>query len=266
MLYLVAQRLVIVAIAAAIATILRPSLPGILRRLGLERTNYAGQPIGTGAGLLFVACVLPWIALREASQLLCLAVIGFGLLGFIDDRWGTSEFKGLRGHFRALRSGRVTTGLLKAAGGLALSAGLAWRIAPGPAAIVSALLIALSANLFNLLDLRPLRTLKLFWLCALGLLWTSPLLLAQLAGLSLGYAPLEARRRVMLGDTGANALGGAVGVAAALALPSEAQLIAVVLVAAFHYWAEKHSLTAWIQSHPMARALDEWGWHRADGS
>ena len=128
------------------------------------------------------------------------------------------------------------------------------------AAVLSALLIALSANLLNLLDLRPLRTLKGFWLFSAGLLWSAPPLLAQLWGVSLPYARLEAQRRVMLGDTGANALGGALGTAAMLALPLWSQGLLVLLLLGFHWWAEKHSLSAWIEARPWARRLDGWGW------
>jgi UDP-N-acetylmuramyl pentapeptide phosphotransferase/UDP-N-acetylglucosamine-1-phosphate transferase len=71
---------------------------------------------------------------------------------------------------------------------------------------------------------------------------------------------LEARRRVMLGDTGANALGGALGTAAAMLLPLWTQAAAVMLLLGFHLWAEKHSLSAWIEARPWARQVDGWGW------
>lgn len=238
-----------------------PLLPSALRALGLERSNYQGQPIGAGAGLLFVVSALPWLAHHSPAALrLTVAVLGFGVLGFADDRWGTAEFKGLRGHLRALRSGRVTTGLVKAVGGAALALGLAFWTTPRLEAGLGALLIALSANLLNLLDLRPLRTLKAFWLLSAGLVWSAPPLLAQLWGLSLPYARLETKRRVMLGDTGANALGGVLGTAAAMLLPQWVQGLVVLLLLAFHLWAEKHSLSAWIEARPWARRIDGWGW------
>lgn len=243
--------------------VLVPLLPRMLRTLGLERSNYQGQPIGTGAGLLFAASALPWLLFGQPTDLrLTTAVLGYGVLGFIDDHWGTAEFKGLRGHLRALRGGRVTTGFLKAAGGALLALGLALWGNLSAAAILSALLIALSANLLNLLDLRPLRTLKGFWLLSAGLLGSAPPLLALLWGLSLPYARLEARRRVMLGDTGANALGGTLGTAAMLALPLWAQGMLVLLLLGFHLWAEKHSLSGWIEARPWARRLDGWGWRK----
>lgn len=244
-----------------VGRVLAPLLPRVLRGLGLERTNYQGQPIGTGAGLLFVLAALPWPIVGGAHDLQpVVAVLGYGALGFIDDRWGTAEFKGLRGHLRALGKGRVTTGLIKAAGGALLALALALSLRVSGWSVVSALLIALSANLLNLLDLRPLRTLKGFWLLSAGLLWAGPPLLSLLWGLSLPYARLEASRRVMLGDTGANAFGGVVGVSAALVLPLWTQAVCVALLLAFHLWAEKHSLSAWIEARTWARRIDGWGW------
>jgi UDP-GlcNAc:undecaprenyl-phosphate/decaprenyl-phosphate GlcNAc-1-phosphate transferase len=156
---------------------------------------------------------------------------------------------------------------VKALGGAALALALAWSVRPGPFVLLSAALIALTANAFNLLDLRPLRTLKLFWLLGGLLAVPGPPLLRHLLVLSLLYAPLEARRRLMLGDTGSNALGGAVGMVSVLLLPVWAQALTVLLLLAFHLWAERYSLTAWIEAHPLAKRLDDLGWrHHEDGS
>lgn len=235
-------------------------LPALLTRLGLERTNFQGKPIRSGAGLLFVLCAFPWGLMHGRATLLCtVALTGYGVLGFIDDRWGTAEFKGLRGHFRALRGGRVTTGLVKAVGGVLLAGGLALLLPASQSPVTAAPLIALCANLLNLLDLRPLRALKGFWFLSLGLLPWAPLPLAQVWGLSLPYARREAWGELMLGDTGSNALGGLLGVCLALQTPSwlQAGLVAGLLL--FHAWAEKHSLSRWIEGRAWARAVDRWG-------
>src|SRR2546423_23462 len=81
-----------------------------------------------------------------------------------------------------------------------------------------------------------LRALKGFWLLGAGLAATGPPVLAQFLGLSIPYARLEARREVMLGDTGANALGAALGVGAALVLPIWAQALALLVLVLFHAW------------------------------
>jgi ribonuclease BN (tRNA processing enzyme)/UDP-N-acetylmuramyl pentapeptide phosphotransferase/UDP-N-acetylglucosamine-1-phosphate transferase len=236
-------------------------LPDLLRGLGLERRNYRDEWVPTAGGLLFAFAALMWIGFEFAIEVRATAVaaLGFALLGLLDDRWGADGPKGLRGHLGALASGRLTTGLLKLAGGLALALALGYWLRRGWEAPAAAVLIALCANTFNLLDLRPLRALKMFWLLGVPLALAGSPVIAQFLGLSLPYAWLESRRRVMLGDTGANLLGGALGTAAAALLPAEAVLGASALLAAFHLWAERHSLTVWIAARPWARALDDWG-------
>lgn len=260
-------RLILFAASVLTGALVTQLLPMLLRALGLQRTNFSGHPIGSGGGVLFLLSVLPWFWLPAArAQWPAVgAVVGFGLLGLLDDRWGTAEHKGLRGHLRGLRSGRVTTGLVKAAGGGLLACTLAWLIRPSAEAVVSAPVIALTANAFNLLDLRPLRALKAFWLLAVPLLLPGPAVCVQIFGLSLPYARLEAQRRVMLGDTGANALGALLGLTACLVLPPWAQCLCLAALVGLHAWAEKHSISAWIDARPWARALDGWGWRPRAG-
>lgn len=237
-------------------------LPILLRRLGLERTNFRQRTILTGGGICFLVACAPWLLLPvpAAARVIAGTALVFGLLGAVDDRWGTAEFKGLRGHFSALRQGRVTTGLLKAVGGLLVAAVAAWGLHPGLLAIPTALLIALTANLCNLLDLRPLRTLKLFWLLGVLSAPFGPPSLAGLLGISWSYARLESRREVMLGDTGANCLGAALGCTLAVVLPPIGIATGVAALGLFHLWAERHSLTEWISRHEWARQIDGWGW------
>lgn len=183
--------------AAATAALLLPLLVPLLRVLGLERRNFAGEPILTAAGLapaLATAAVslaaahagdrrlpIPF-ALRGADlaplgEALACAALLFAGLGLIDDLWGSRDAGGLRGHLRCLvRERRLTTGLIKAVGGatagcalgalivrqtpgaLAVSVSRTWEVA-GRAVLIGAW-IALAANATNLLDLRPLRALK----------------------------------------------------------------------------------------------------------
>lgn len=237
-----------------------PLLPTLLRALRLERVNYSGAPIFTGAGIGFWLAPLSLLWLTPRQLPLVIALWCFGILGLIDDRWGTAEHKGLRGHLGALRRGQVTTGLLKAAGGLIVALSLAWWLERSYLALLGGLLIALTANFFNLLDLRPLRLLKVFWLLGLPLALAGCAPVAACLGFSLPYGRREARREWMLGDAGSNALGALLGTAAVSMLPLAGQVAAVLLLLVFHVWAEKHSLTRWIEARPWARRVDGWGW------
>ncbi len=130
------------------------------------RANHRGEPVtllegpavATGAAL--AAAVAPGLPPRARAGLV-LATVGAGGFGGYDDLAGSSSRRGFRGHLGALAHGEVTTGAVKLGGigatGLAASA----LLGGGPADVaVNAALIAGSANLLNLFDLRPGRAIK----------------------------------------------------------------------------------------------------------
>ena len=247
----------------------------LVSRYDLRRQNFLKQRIPFLAGLAFVlggeffyaseALAAGWQ--HSLASVFFLVTLGFGGLGLLDDLKGDRSAGGFRGHFRMLRQGKITTGAVKAIGGglLSLVAGCLIT-APGPlwTALVAGLLIALSANTLNLLDLRPGRCLFGFGVGVLVIFLTlwgqhsllSGLLLWAAAAFAVILYPLDAGGTVMLGDTGANAFGAVLGVASAIYFPVWGQLIVVVLMLAFQIWCEKHSLTKFIESHALLRALD----------
>lgn len=257
---------VALAAGAVAAPLLAALLPGLLHRLGLRRTSYTGRAILTGGGLAALPVLVPFLLLPDRNAALAAGTgLGCLALGLADDAFGVrhperaAAWRGVRGHLRALRHGQLTTGLLKAAGVLAVGAAAGWLHA-GPAGLPRAcLLTALGANLLNLLDLRPLRALKLFWLLGAAMVPVAPATLAALLGATWAYARREARGEVMLGDAGANCLGAVLGLCAYLVLPVPAAWATAALAAVFHLWAERCSLSAWIERHAWARRLDDWG-------
>jgi UDP-GlcNAc:undecaprenyl-phosphate GlcNAc-1-phosphate transferase len=78
------------------------------------------------------------------------------------------------------------------------------------------------------------------------------------------YAPLEARRRGMLGDTGANALGALLGVVGCVVLPVAGLVTLALILAVLSLYAETHSLSALIRSHPLLDRCDRWGWRKGE--
>lgn len=198
---------------------------------------------------------------RAASLLM----IGAGALSGAYDDLGAARRehqgdKGLRGHFAALRAGRPSGGVVKVAViGAASVAAARITGARGPDVALRALAIAGSANAVNLLDLRPGRAAKA--VLAVG----GPLLLgryggaaAAAAGAAAGALPADLRERSMLGDTGANALGGLLGVRLAL-LPLWARLAAAAAAAGLSVVSERVSFSAVIADTPWLAAADRWG-------
>jgi UDP-GlcNAc:undecaprenyl-phosphate/decaprenyl-phosphate GlcNAc-1-phosphate transferase len=198
---------------------------------------------------------------------IAVASVGSGLVGAYDDLQGSSQARGFRGHLRALRAGQLTSGMIKVLGvgvSAAAAAALLQRSRPGfpkPAyrilgGLLDTALIAATANLMNLLDLRPGRAAKVMIVLGSGLLGSGA---APAVGAAVGSLPTDLAGRSMLGDCGANALGAALGTAAAQALPWQIRLLACAGVTALNFASEQVSFTAVIEGTPLLRRLDELG-------
>jgi UDP-N-acetylmuramyl pentapeptide phosphotransferase/UDP-N-acetylglucosamine-1-phosphate transferase len=207
--------------------------------------------------------------------------------------------KGFKGHLAALREGRVTSGAVKVAGvGAAalvaatlvdadratrdaVRAARAARAATGAAAGrrrkarawrprgpvrrlvdigLGAGVIAGTANLVNLLDLRPGRALKA------GTVLAAPLLAGPAGGLVAGPAgagaallPDDLGEEIMLGDSGANAFGALLGLALAARTSTLGRAAALAVLASLTAASEKVSFTTVIESTPGLRELDTLG-------
>lgn len=236
-----------------------------------RRTNHAGRTVSLVEGVALAAGTSAPLALLDPPA--GLAVLGAAVAGGVDDLAGTTATKGLRGHLRALQRGEVTTGALKVAALTVGSAAAVWwsdrataeggagRTGLGQAAhtLAGAALVAGSANLANLFDLRPGRALKVAALPATLLAAAGNPAAAAVTGAGLAVLPDDLRGRTMLGDTGANPLGAAVGMAAAQTLGTPGRLLALSAVTTLTLASERVSFSAVIDSHPLLRRLDQLG-------
>jgi UDP-N-acetylmuramyl pentapeptide phosphotransferase/UDP-N-acetylglucosamine-1-phosphate transferase len=249
----------------------------------LARTNFRGVALATASGLVVVAGVLIVEAGRSvlgafgfgdepgvnaARSLVLFAVFGFALLGFIDDVLG-GEDRGFRGHLLALRQGRVTTGMLKLAGGAAIAFVLAAQpgFVTGKRLLADAVLIALAANLGNLLDRAPGRVLKCALVAYVPLAFiagTGPvgIAVAPVMGAAAGVLPDDLRERSMLGDTGANLLGGVLGLMAVFTLGRGARTAVLVALVVANLASEFVSYSRVIERVPPLRWADGLGRRR----
>jgi UDP-GlcNAc:undecaprenyl-phosphate/decaprenyl-phosphate GlcNAc-1-phosphate transferase len=122
----------------------------------------------------------------------------------------------------------------------------------------------LFTNLFNLLDLRPGRSVKAFALVGAGLtlgtwdvdpLWA----LGLFAGAVLVVGLYDLRERAMLGDTGSNLIGALAGLWVVLALGTTGQAIALGVALAITIYGEFRSISAFVERAPLLRQLDSMG-------
>ncbi len=262
----------VAALVAGLAN--RRALPGdaVAATGRLIRINHAGRPVTLAEGPIAVAGLLSGLLVERRlgapsarSRAVALASLGSAAVGAYDDLWGSGQAKGFRGHLRALRAGRVTSGLVKIAGvGASATAAAAvlarTRSATGLGRIIDlgldTALIAATANLVNLCDLRPGRAAKVVLMLGGGLFGSGA---ASVVGATAGSLPTDLAARSMLGDCGANALGAGVATAAAATLPRPARLLALAGVVALNLASERVSFTAVIERTPWLRALDQLG-------
>jgi UDP-N-acetylmuramyl pentapeptide phosphotransferase/UDP-N-acetylglucosamine-1-phosphate transferase len=244
-----------------------------------RRRNFHGREVvlaGAGAALAAVTGALLVAALdepgggRRTGLAAAVAASVALVLGLVDDLTGDTDVKGLRGHLRALRRGRLTSGGAKLLGIAVAGLVAAAMLRDGALAILAGgALIAGCANLANLLDLRPGRALKVLLLAAVAAAVGAPEGIAAvswwLAGVCLATLPADLRERTMLGDAGANALGAVLGVvvvARADGGPATSALLAFVVMATL--LSEVMSFSKVIDAMPPLRWADGLG--RVTGS
>lgn len=253
-----------------------PAFMGMLREAGFVRPNYRQEEIPLGMGLVFIAGVGLTLTIAQFASPLASSDVfiylfmlaAMGLFGLVDDVFGSRKASGLKGHFQKLLFEReLTTGGLKAlAGGfIGILAGISVNIDGNPYRIIlDALIIALSANMLNLLDLRPGRAGKSFLLMTAVLLTAGYgkgqlFYLLIMAASVLAFLPYDLSAKVMMGDTGSNILGVTVGITAAWVLNLPGKLAFLAFLVLFHLFTEKYSLTKVIEGNRVLKFLDMLG-------
>lgn len=231
-----------------------------------RRSNYRGRDVtlllGPAIGVGAVAGVA--VAAPSARRGAVLAVAAAAAIGGYDDLYGTRHARGLRGHARALQQGQVTTGMVKLVGLTgAAAAAAAQRDRRAVDAALSTVLIAGTANLVNLLDLRPGRAAKVTVMLAAALGRSggreSRALAAVGAGAALVALPADLGERAMLGDCGAAALGAVLGWSAGQSGGRTRRAALAAAVIALTAASERVSFSAVIEGNAALRALDGLG-------
>jgi len=253
-----------------------PRIFKMLKTRGMIVKNYRGQPVVTSMGLTFIfpcaLSIIPFmVAGIEPEHMAFLTVVtSLTLTGFIDDVLGDATIKGIKGHVAELIKGRISTGgvklIITVLVGMFVSryyhkSLIAWG--------VYALLFSLFVNFINLMDLRPGRAIKVFLL--------SVILLMILGGFSnvwiltpvLTALPFhmkgEMEEKYMLGDTGANLLGGIAGFYAIKAVTLAPAAVMAAVLLSIHVIAEYRSLSRFIESIPALRFIDQLWRLKTDG-
>ncbi|MTI48179.1 glycosyltransferase [Sporosalibacterium faouarense] len=256
-----------------VSYIVIPYVYSMLMNQNCTEKNYKSQNIPIGMGLVFVIsqtiiCLSISIFYNNYRMLTLVYLIIVLLIAFIsllDDLIGNKNIKGLRGHFKSLINGTLTTGGLKAIMGIfsALIASLIISVSLLDI-VINLLVISLFTNLINLFDLRPGRAIKVFFILTLILLITSQLstmnfILFSAIGTMLVYFPYDIKAKSMMGDIGSNSLGITLGFYCGVSNPIKIKLVYLAILVLLHITAEIVSFTKIINKNRMLNYFDNLG-------
>ncbi len=253
-----------------------PLFERFLADISSIQDNYQGKKtlIGTGLVIYFVCFSIggwQWLFVTETFSRQFLPWLLFGstiaaFVGWLDDQHGGQHIKGLRGHIAVFcRQGKLTTGFLK---GFVLSIASGIITLPFSKGVgdwfFQAILLLLSINTLNLLDVRPGRAMKGFWfslsaVTPFSMGWTQWEIWMPYLGAVLAIHRFDLQARSMLGDTGSNLLGMVLGIWLLAMQPEWVKVLFLVLFIGLHSLAEVSSISRVIERVPLLRWVDRWG-------
>jgi UDP-N-acetylmuramyl pentapeptide phosphotransferase/UDP-N-acetylglucosamine-1-phosphate transferase len=234
--------------------------------------NHRGWPVPVSLGWGVLAAEVPSVAaavgalVRGAPGAWGTDLIAEALpavvfaVGLYDD-FRPSREHGIRSHLGALVGGRLTSGIVKLV--VIVAAALTWVLLQetfGVRALISAAVIAGCANLWNLLDVTPGRSLKAALVATVALFAARPtsfafyLILTQAVLLR-----FDLRERGMLGDGGSNLVGFFIGILLVRRASVPWEVAALVIIVGLHAVAETVTLSKVIRSSPPLRWFDRLG-------
>lgn len=255
-----------------VTTIIIKLIYNMLRNTHAIRENYLGEKIPVGMGIVFpisYICIITILSLfyplGETPYIFLFGIVSISFLGLIDDLLGNRNTTGLKGHIGKLFQLQLTTGGLKAVMG-----GIIAIVVMMPfgnnifITIFNGVIIALSTNLINLLDLRPGRAIKGYFIFAFILLaffynTQYIYLLLILTILTIVYFPIDVKAKAMMGDTGSNALGFTLGFFTAISATILVKIIVLIFLITIHFYAERASITDFITKNRVLNFIDELG-------
>lgn len=251
-----------------------PFFKSMLLEGDIIRPNYKQEMIPVSMGIVFLpmliinSIILAFLTVNYESLMYIFmfdfALISMFFAGVMDDIIGNRNVTGLKGHFKSLFKGSLTTGGFKALFGgfvgLLISVTVTKDIVE---IIVYTLVIALSTNFMNLFDLRPGRAIKVYlfvmtiiFLTVGGFVQVLPLLIVPNV---LAYFNYDLKAKAMMGDTGSNVLGISIGVMMVFGYKLEVNIFWLVLLILIHILTEKYSLTKIIEKVKVLNFLDKMG-------
>ena len=251
-----------------------PLFQNLLIESNIVRPNYKNIDIPVSMGIVFLpmiiinGIILSFVTNDQVNKtylyMFIFGVMSMFLAGIMDDVIGNRDVSGLKGHFKSLLKGKLTTGGFKALFGgfvgVIISVGISKNITD---IIINTLIIALSTNLMNLLDLRPGRAIKSYLLIIISIFITSigyvRSLILLIVPNVLAYFNMDLKAKSMMGDTGSNVLGISICIVFVMSYGLNTRIAWLLFLIFIHILTEKYSLTKIIEKNKVLNYLDKLG-------
>lgn len=241
------------------------------------KCNYRNKEVYGSAGIAFIPGILFLCTIYlYIEKIICnrmeinvflilIGVLSAAFTGYIDDNTD-DPVKGIFKHIKQLLSGNITSGSIKAVTGIIVSFIISLIINNSSIDIlISLLIISMTQNFINLLDLRPGRAVKsYFFLSILSLLSLNVSTIFISINLFMiiilfFYIPYEFKEIFMMGDTGSNVLGIIIGITIASSDNYLFKLFTLFILLYAQLFAETGSISALIEHNAILNLIDKAG-------
>lgn len=252
-----------------------PRIIGFIANNDKTVKNYRSKQVYNCGGLFlsfnlvivcsFILCVNFFLFKTETDISILVLIIGTfsaSLTGYIDDN-SNDKVKGLSGHIKSLRNNILTSGIIKAFTGVLTSLIICFVCRySGYNFLINFLIIPLSQNFINLLDLRPARAIKAysaFSIMLLPFMFNNNIYLYALVSIAISllfYMPHELNETLILGDTGSNLLGIILGIIIASINNLLPRIVLLIFFIIVQIYAERKSINLLIERHYVLKLID----------
>ncbi|RBP45570.1 hypothetical protein [Garciella nitratireducens] len=264
--------IILIFISTLLSFIIKKLIYDMLMCSSAIRNNYLGENIPVGMGIIFplslicsVTILYLFYPLTKTTYVFIFGIAFISFLGLIDDLLGNRDTTGLKGHIGKLFHLQLTTGGLKAVMGVFLSLLVSIPFQDTFFSIIfNAIIIALFTNLINLLDLRPGRAIKFYFIYVSILFFffynqEDFYLIIVLTISVILYFPMDVKAKAMMGDTGSNVLGFTLGFFTTIYFTNFLKIIILILLIIIHLYTEKSSITKLIEHNRILKFIDQLG-------
>lgn len=227
--------------------------------------NYRGKKVLVIGGIIFLVyhfmiLILLKDVLSSYWEKYFFLVIITAFVGIIDDFYGTKSIKGFKNHFKSLFKAKITTALLKILiifiTAFVINLNYSYLLMT-----INITLILLMANFINLVDLRPGRAYKIYFLLFFPSIFYKgwQLLFISYVIIFLLVAEAELSEKIILGDSGSNCLGVCLGYFYSTNFSLILKIILIIVLLILNFSAEIYSFSKIIENNKILNYFDKLG-------